>query len=145
MGIRSLKSPGKIFTPGPKIEIMKKTLILVKIYICEICFKKFTELDSLRTPAYLRYRIHFSYCEKKDWEEDLQNFHECECPPHPALRDPSKRREDDVKECNNCGQFCNGITEETNHLCCICFGIDSSEYCFFCQIENRIAPLQYTS
>lgn len=46
-----------------------------KYFSCEFCGKVFVELDSLRTPAYLRYRTHRWRCERKDWEEELKNFH----------------------------------------------------------------------
>lgn len=47
-------------------------------FTCSICGKQFVELNSLRTPVYLRYRNHYWRCEKKEFEQDLQNFHESE-------------------------------------------------------------------
>lgn len=52
-------------------------------FTCSICGMNFVELNSLRTPAYLRYRNHFWRCDKKEFEEDLKNFHESE--PDPFL------------------------------------------------------------
>lgn len=44
-------------------------------YSCEFCGKVFTELDSYRTPVYIRFRNHRWRCERKDWEEEQRNFH----------------------------------------------------------------------
>ena len=50
-------------------------------FTCSICGKKFVELNSLRTPVYLRYRNHHWRCEKKQFEEDLKYFHDFEYDP----------------------------------------------------------------
>jgi hypothetical protein len=47
-----------------------------EVFECDICGKEFIELDSLRTPAYLRFRTHRWRCEQKAWEKDLENFKE---------------------------------------------------------------------